>query len=80
MRVTEELQLTISYEPNGEGGYLARVREVPGVLSEGSTRADAREMVLDALREVVLSHLEHPEPDTGDLERIAVRLGEATRA
>ena len=60
MQVVDELQLTISYEPNGEGGYLARVREVPGAISEGPSREEAREIVLDALRELVLSHLEHP--------------------
>ena len=80
MHVVEELHLTISYEPIPEGGYLARVREVPGALSEGGSREEAREMVLDALRELVLSYLEHPEPAHGDQERIAIRLGEATRA
>ncbi|MSO41878.1 MAG: type II toxin-antitoxin system HicB family antitoxin [Solirubrobacterales bacterium] len=80
MRVVDELQLTISFEPNGAGGYLARVEEVPGAVSEGSSREEAREMVLDALRELVLSHLERPEPVDGDHERIAVRLGEAPGA
>jgi predicted RNase H-like HicB family nuclease len=80
MHVVHELQLTISYEPMPEGGYLARVQEVPGALSSGETREEAREMVLDALRELVLSYMEHPEPMRGDKERIAVRLGEATTA
>jgi hypothetical protein len=37
-------------------------------------------MVLNALRELVLSYLEHPEPAVGDQELIAVRLGETPRA
>jgi predicted RNase H-like HicB family nuclease len=37
-----------------EGGWIvARVLEVPGALSQGRTREEARENVLDALRTVL---------------------------
>jgi predicted RNase H-like HicB family nuclease len=58
--VTERLRLTIAYEePDEEGWIVARVVEVPGALSQGRTREEARENVIDALR-VMLS------PDNDD--------------
>jgi len=49
--VTEKLRLTIAYdEPDEEGWIVARVVEVPGALSQGHTREEARENVIDALR------------------------------
>jgi len=49
--MSETLRLTITYdEPDEDGWILARVVEVPGALSQGRTRAEARENVLDALR------------------------------
>ncbi len=44
--------LTIVFEPCEEGGYTAYIPEVPGAVSEGDTVEEAREMVLDALREL----------------------------
>jgi predicted RNase H-like HicB family nuclease len=49
--MSETLRLTITYdEPDEEGWTVARVVEVPGALSQGRTREEARENVLDALR------------------------------
>jgi predicted RNase H-like HicB family nuclease len=49
--MSETLRLTITYdEPDEEGWIVARVVEVPGALSQGHTRQEARENVLDALR------------------------------
>jgi predicted RNase H-like HicB family nuclease len=49
--VTEKLRLTITYEePDEEGWIVARVVEVPGALSQGKTREEARDNVIDALR------------------------------
>jgi len=49
--MSETLRLTITYdEPDEEGWIVARVIEVPGALSQGRTREEARENVLDALR------------------------------
>jgi predicted RNase H-like HicB family nuclease len=58
--MTEKLALTISYdEPDEAGWIVARVLEVPGALSQGRTREEARENVIDALRLMLL-------PDDGD--------------
>jgi len=49
--VSEKLRLTVAYdEPDEEGWIVARVVEVPGAISQGRTRAEARENVIDALR------------------------------
>lgn len=43
--------MTIAYEDPDEGGWIvARVVEVPGAISQGRTRSEARENVIDALR------------------------------
>jgi predicted RNase H-like HicB family nuclease len=48
------IDFTIAFdEPDAEGWVVARVLEVPGALSQGSTREEARENVLDALRTVL---------------------------
>lgn len=54
----ESLRITVLYEEDEDGWIVARVKEVPGALSQGRTREEARENVLDALR-LMLS----PEPE-----------------
>jgi predicted RNase H-like HicB family nuclease len=49
--MSEKLRLTIAYdEPDEDGWIVARVVEVPGAISQGRTREEARENVVDALR------------------------------
>jgi predicted RNase H-like HicB family nuclease len=59
-----EFDLTILYDPGEDGWIVASIPAVPGVLSQGRTRAEARENVLDALA-LMLS----PEPVEADDER-----------
>ena len=40
-------------EPDEAGWIVARILEVPGALSQGKTREEARENVLDALQVVL---------------------------
>jgi predicted RNase H-like HicB family nuclease len=47
--MSNPLHLTILYEEGGDGWIVSSIPEVPGVLSQGRTQAEAREMVLDAL-------------------------------
>jgi len=43
--------LTITFdEPNEKGWIVARVIEVPGAMSQGRSRAEARVNLIDALR------------------------------
>jgi predicted RNase H-like HicB family nuclease len=48
------IDFTIAFDhPDEEGWIVARVLEVPGALSQGRTREETRENVLDALRTVL---------------------------
>lgn len=43
--------MTIAFEEPDESGWIvAHVVEVPGAISQGRTRSEARENVIDALR------------------------------
>lgn len=56
------MDLTIVYEGGDDGWIVASIPAVPGALSQGRTREEARENVLDALA-LMLS----PEPvEAGD--------------
>lgn len=46
-------ELTILYVQDETGMYTASIPEVPGAVSFGSTIEEAREMVLDALKELL---------------------------
>jgi predicted RNase H-like HicB family nuclease len=59
--VVRELDLTIVYEPGEDGWIIASIPEVAGVFSQGQTREEARENVLEALK-LMLS----PEPRADD--------------
>ncbi len=50
--------LTIIYESgaDGDGWIIAHLLEFPAALSQGKTMAEARMMVLDAARELLLAH------------------------
>ena len=51
--MSESLRLTIVFEDAGDGWITASVPEVPGANSQGRTRAEARENVIDALRGIL---------------------------
>jgi predicted RNase H-like HicB family nuclease len=49
----ESVHLTIVYEPDEDGWIAASIPEVPGAHSKGRTRVQARENVIEALRETL---------------------------
>jgi len=51
--VQSQIQLTIQFEGAGDGWIVAQIAEVPGAMSQGRTRAEARENVIDALRGIL---------------------------
>ena len=67
--MSEQLDLTIVYEPGEDGWVIASIPEVAGVFSQGRTREEARTNVIDALR-LMLS----PEPGEEDDRRERERL------
>ncbi len=70
--VAPSIDFTIAFdEPDEQGWIVARVLEVPGALSQGRTREEARENVLDALRTVLTSDDELAGRHSGeDLEHL----------
>jgi predicted RNase H-like HicB family nuclease len=52
-RVSQTLSLTVHFEDAGNGWVMATIPEVPGAISQGRTREEARENVIDALRTVL---------------------------
>ncbi len=68
--MSDALRFTIRYSDGGEGWIMAQVEEVPGAISQGRTREEARENVTEALRLML-----KPEPDeTSDPDREPLEL------
>ena len=55
--MSDSFELTIVYEDGDDGWILSSIPEVPGTMSQGRTRQEARANVIDALQ-LMLS----PEP------------------
>lgn len=72
---TTEYAYTALFEPAEEGGYLVRFPALPGLVTEGETLEEAREMAADALRCFIEGHLEDglPIPPSDVDEQAAFR-------
>jgi predicted RNase H-like HicB family nuclease len=44
---------TVVYEWSDDGWWVAEIAEVPGAISQGKSKAEAKENVLDALNELL---------------------------
>lgn len=51
--MTALLQLTIVFEDGENGWIVASIPEVPGAHSQGRTREEAKENVIDALKGIL---------------------------
>jgi predicted RNase H-like HicB family nuclease len=72
--MSDTLQLTITYDEPDKGGWIvARVVQVPGAMSQGRTREEARENVIDALR---LMLAPDDDADVGSSEALELTLTE----
>ena len=65
------LQLSIVYEPVENGWTQARIAEYPAVITAAPTREGAKELVLDALREYLLSLADEPPESAGERAPVA---------
>ena len=72
--MSEALELTLRYQDAGEGWVTAQVLEVPGAISEGRGRAEARANVIDALRTVLTPEEQLPGEASGDSEPLKLRV------
>lgn len=73
--MSDSLHLTIRYEDAGNGWVTAQVAEIPGAISEGATREEARANVIDAL-DVLLTPDDElaGESDGGDSESVTLTV------
>ena len=71
MSMSDKLRLTINYEePDEDGWIVARIVEVPGAHSQGRTKEEARENVIDALRLMLTPDDGAPEGQSEPLDLI----------
>lgn len=62
---------TVLFEPAEEGGYVATCPALPGLVTEGDTLDEAREMVRDAIRGYLESLAMDGLPAPDDIKLIA---------
>lgn len=70
------LELTVRYEDVGDGWLTAQVLEVPGAISEGRGRHEARASVIDALQAVLAPDEQLAGEPPGDREPLVLTVGE----
>jgi predicted RNase H-like HicB family nuclease len=58
MGMTHDLAYTAVYEEVEDGWTQARIAEIPGVITAGRSRGEAKELLQDALREYLASFME----------------------
>ena len=69
----DTVNLTIHFEDGGNGWILATIAEVPGAISQGRTRAEARAGVIDALQTVLTPDDQFAgSPSSADDERLTL--------
>ncbi len=70
-----EMEFSIVYENIENGWVMASIPEMPGAISQGRTREEARDNVRDALRELLLHRATARTPsDVGDREALRVTI------
>jgi predicted RNase H-like HicB family nuclease len=62
--------LTAIYTPIEDGWYMAQVLELPEAITQGETLDEAREMLADAVREVLDMRREEAEQAVEDREGV----------
>jgi predicted RNase H-like HicB family nuclease len=72
--MANNLKLTIVYTPCEEGGYTAYIKEMRGVISEGETKEEARENVLDALSLMLEVDREESELEDSTINKMSDEL------
>jgi len=70
----QPIQFTIAYEPVESGWTQARIVELPAVITAGETRQEAKALVLDALREYLLSLRSDATGGDGEREPVALTI------
>ena len=58
----EEVMIHLDFEALDEGGFVATSPDVPGLVAQGRTIAEASEIARDVARKIAESCLEHGDP------------------
>lgn len=80
MTVADTLTLTAVFTPDEDGWTMAQLAEWPAVVTCGRTVEEAREMLLDAAREMLASYRDEgrqPPIGGGHVEPITIDLAAA---
>ena len=67
--------IVVSYEPDESGWIRASLPAMPEVITAGMSREDAREMVIDALMQLL--SVEPERQEGGDYERVRLDVSAA---
>jgi predicted RNase H-like HicB family nuclease len=73
--VSEALTLTAAFTPDEDGWTMAQLAEWPAVVTCGRTVEEARDMLLDAAREMLASYRDEgrePPVGSGHVEQITI--------
>ena len=75
--MSEALTLTAVFTPDEDGWTMAQLAEWPAVVTCGRTVEEAREMLLDAAREMLASYRDEgrePPIGSGHVERVTINV------
>lgn len=78
--MSEPITLTAVFTPDENGWTMAQLAEWPAVVTCGATIDEAREMLLDAAREMIASYREQgrtPPIGAGRAEQVTIDLAPA---
>lgn len=68
------VELTIIFEPGENGHWIATIPEVPGAFSQGKTKAEAKDNVLSAMKELMAARREMAlRANPSDVEHFALK-------
>lgn len=65
-----QYKYTVIFEPAEEGGYVVTVPALPGLVTEGDTLEEAKEMAKDAIRCHLSSLLQRNLPIPEDIHEV----------
>ena len=74
-----EYSFTVLYEPDEEGGYVVTCPALPGLVTEGETLEEARQMARDAIRAYLESLKKDGMPIPTDPKRSRILAGDYCR-
>lgn len=72
--MSDSVHLTIVYEAGDDGWIISSIPEVPGTMSQGRTRQEARANVIDALQLMLSPEPGQDERESADHESLTLTI------